>query len=152
MVTESLDVDQASRSTCNKAYLFWWPKTLPLTRSTEVGLHSTGSLTCSPLAPVTTSWAPPSYIGLPETSSFYSPCFWPTSACLLVRAKAASEIWSNGGECVEAGYQFFFPRHWQLGQRPQWIKREELFSPVTILNRQQETSMLLSHLWHCVAS
>lgn len=140
-----MDVGQASGSTCNKAYLFRWPRTLPLTRNTEVGLHSTGSLTRSPLAPVTTGWAPPSCVQGSETSSFHPPRFWPTSACLLVQAKAAPEICSNAGGRVEAGCQFFFPRHWQLGQRSQWIKREELFSTVTILNRQQETHTLLSH-------
>ena len=132
MVMESLDVDQASRSTYNKAYLFRWPKTLPLMRNTETGLHSTGSLTHSPLAPVTTSWAPPSYIQVSETSSLH-PALLLAQFCvsLLVWAKAASEIWSNGGGCVEAGCQFSFPRHWQLGQRSQWIKREELFSSLT---------------------
>jgi len=82
MVMESSGVDQATRSTYNTAYLFWWPKVLPLTRDTGAALHSTGSLTHSPLAPVITSWAPPSYIWASETSSFYLPCLWPASACL----------------------------------------------------------------------
>lgn len=103
---------------------------------------------------------PPSHVQVSETSSFRPSSFWPTFVCLLAQAKEASAIWRWVVGVWKQGlvvgvwklgiYQLSFPRHWQLWQRSWWTGNEELFSPVTILNRQQEACTLLPHLWCCL--